>query len=130
MTRRLPPSHLRGMIRRALPLLAVLLLAACAQGPSLQERLSAWVGRTEGDLVAEFGVPVRTYEVDGRRFLQYESRRTIVQPGFDRPYFTPWGPRYGYWPSPPSYATYACDVTFALRNARVESFSYRGQGCG
>jgi hypothetical protein len=117
------------MIRR-LALLSLLLLAACAQGPGLQERLSVWVGRSEGDLVAEFGVPVRTYEADGRRFLQYESRRTVARPGFDRPYFTPWGPRFGYFPAPPTYVTLGCDVTFAIRDGRVESFSFRGQGCG
>lgn len=123
-------AHLWTMIRRSLPLLVVLLLAACAQGPGLQERLSTWVGRSEGDLVAEFGVPVRTYEADGRRFLQYESRRTVARPGFDGPIMTPWGPRYGYFPPPPSYVTYGCDLTFAIREARVESFSFRGQGCG
>jgi hypothetical protein len=113
-------------------LLLPLLLAACAQGPGLSERLSTWVGRSEGDLVAEFGVPVRTYEVEGRRFLQYEQRRTVAlsQPGFDRPYFTPWGPRFGYFPAPPAYATYGCDLTFAIRAGRVENFSFRGEGCG
>ncbi|HEV7264696.1 MAG TPA: hypothetical protein VGN83_07250 [Falsiroseomonas sp.] len=119
------------MIRRVL-LLLPLLLVACAQGPGLRERLSVWVGRSEGDLVAEFGVPVRTYEADGRRFLQYEQRRTVAftQPGFDRPYFTPWGPRFGYFPAPPAYATVGCDLTFTIRDGRVEDFSFRGQGCG
>jgi hypothetical protein len=108
------------------------LLAACAQGPGLSERLSAWVGRSEGDLVAEFGVPARTHEADGRRFLQFEQRRSVavMQPGFDRPFFSPWGPRFGYWPPPPATAVIGCDITFALRNGRVESFSYRGEGCG
>ncbi|MGG5811785.1 hypothetical protein [Falsiroseomonas sp. CW058] len=109
-----------------------LLLAACAQGPTLGERLSTLVGRSEGDLVAALGVPVRTHEADGRRFLQFEQRRAVAvsQPGFDRPFFTPYGPRWGYVPAPPAYAVVGCDITFALREGRVESFTFRGEGCG
>jgi len=117
---------------RRLALTLPVLLAACAQGPTLNERLSTFVNRSEGDLVAELGVPVRTYEADGRRFLQYEQRRTvaIAEPGLYRPYFGPWGPRWGYAPAPPSYALVGCDITFALRGGRVESFTFRGSGCG
>lgn len=112
-------------------LLPLVLLAACAQGPTLEQRLSTLIGRSEGDLVAELGVPNRTYEVEGRRFLQFEQRRTVAvsQPGFDRPFFTPYGYRWSYVPAPPAYAVVGCDVTFALRNGRVESFNFRGEGC-
>ena len=78
------------------------------------------------------GVPVRTYEADGRRFLQYESRRTIAFAGTPDPYpyWGPWGYRRGYFYSqPPSYGVVGCDITFALRQGRVESFTYRGDGC-
>lgn len=121
------------MIRRVLLLLPLVLAACAPPGPGLQERLSTWVGRSEGDLVAQFGVPVRTYEAEGRRFLQYEQRRTVAfaDPHFHRPFHHPWGPRWGHWAPPPtSYATLGCDLTFALREGRVESFSFRGQGCG
>ncbi len=117
---------------RPILLLPLMLLAACAQGPTLQQRLSTYVGRSEGELVAEMGVPVRTHEAEGRRFLQYEQRRTVAlaEPGYYRPVWGPWGPRYGYFPSPPSYGVVGCDITFALRAGRVESFTYRGEGCG
>lgn len=104
-----------------------LLLAACAQGPTLAERLSPLVGRSEAELVAELGVPVRTYDVEGRRFLQFEQRRTVPVGAPDPFWGGPWGRRWGYWP--PSYAVIGCDLTFALREGRVESFTFRGQGC-
>ncbi|MGG5888434.1 hypothetical protein ACLF3G_14970 [Falsiroseomonas sp. HC035] len=115
---------------RALPFLA--LLAACAQGPTLDQRLSTFVGRTEGDLVAALGVPVRVHEADGRRFLLFEQRRTVpVAP--PSPFLGygpgPWGPSLGYWPSVPSVAELRCEQTFAIRNGRVETFTYRGEGC-
>lgn len=117
-------------MRRA-ALLIALLPVACAQGPTLDQRLSTFVNRTEGDVVAELGVPTRTHEADGRRFLQYERRRTVAftEPGLYRPWYGPWGPRMGYVPAPPSYAVLGCDITFALRHGRVESFTFRGEGC-
>ena len=125
-------------MRRA-ALLIALLPAACAQGPTLDQRLSTFIGRPEGDPVAQFGVPARVHEADGRRFLQYEQRRTVAftEPGLYQPWYGPWhGPRYGPWgprmtyvPAPPSYAVFGCDITFALRQGRVESFTFRGEGC-
>jgi hypothetical protein len=119
-------------VRTRLAALLVLLLAGCADpGPTLQQRLSTFVGRTELELVTQLGVPSRTYEVEGRRFLQYDQRRTVpVAPafGYGAP-IGPWGPRWGYWPPPPSFAVVECDVTFELVEGRVTGFSFRGQGC-
>jgi hypothetical protein len=113
-------------------LLPLLALAACAQGPTLDQRLSTFVNRPEGELVAAMGVPVRTYEVEGRRFLQYESRRTVAFAGAPDPYpyWGPWGHRRAYFYNPPpSYGVVGCDITFALRQGRVESYTFRGEGC-
>lgn len=119
-------------MRRLFPALALpLLLAACATGPTFQQRMATYVGRSEADLVSGMGVPVRTYETGGRRFLQYEQQSTVTVPG------DPWGygggPWWGYrrpWAVPPSYAVVTCDITFALRQGLVENFTARGQGCG
>ena len=119
-------------------LLLPLLVAACATGPSLDQRLATFVGQDEGALVSALGVPVRTYETDGRKFLQFESRRTVALPGdpygygFGSGFGGFRGRRYGYFGggfAPPAYASVGCDVTFALRGDRVEGFTYRGEGC-
>ncbi len=123
-----------------LALLLPTLAAACATGPTLDQRLATFVGQGEGDLVSALGVPVRTYETDGRKFLQFESRRTVTLPGDSYGYGSSFGGGLGlgrgrsfgglglgYAPS--SYAFVGCDVTFALRDARVEGFTYRGEGC-
>ncbi len=109
---------------------SLLLLAACAQGPTLEQRLSVFVGQSEADLVAALGVPVRTHEADGRRFIQFEQRRTVaVAAPAPIPYYGRFGPRFGYWPQPPGYAVVGCDITFELWDRRVEGFSARGDGC-
>jgi hypothetical protein len=107
---------------------AALGLAACTPAPPLEARLQPWIGRSEVDLVAAFGVPSRTYQVDQLKFLQFEQRRTQFVPG-DYPFYRPFGrfgPIGGY---PPTIVVIGCDVTFALRQGVVDSFSFRGDGC-
>jgi hypothetical protein len=121
-------------MRSQLVLLLPLVLGACAVGPTFSQRLSTLVGRSEGELVAELGVPVRSYDTEGRRFLQFERRSTVAVSQPD-PFFygSPWygGPwRYRPWLNAPAYAEVQCDITFALRSQRVESFTLNGQGCG
>jgi hypothetical protein len=102
--------------------------AACAPVPPLEARLQPWIGRGEADLVSAFGVPSGTYEVEGRKFLQIEQRRTQILPS-DPLFYRPYG-RFGpVWAPGPGYVVLTCDVTFALRRGVVESFSFRGEGC-
>lgn len=117
---------------RRLLILAPAFLAACAQGPTLDQRLSTFIGRSELDLVSALGVPARSHTVDGVRFLAFESQRTIALPSgtaWGGGPGGPWGPGWGWGWNSNSYAVVNCDVTFALRNERVESFTYRGEGC-
>jgi hypothetical protein len=106
----------------------LLALAGCGVGPPLQDRLAPWVGRSEADLVSAFGVPAGTYEVDGRKFLQFEQRRTQIIPSDPFPYrgYGRFGP---LWSPSPGYIVVGCDITFALRRGVVDSFSFRGDGC-
>ncbi|WBV43561.1 hypothetical protein [Pseudoroseomonas cervicalis] len=119
-------------MRPMLPaLLLPALLAGCAApGPTLEQRLATFINRPEGELVAQLGVPVRTYETEGRRFLQFEQQSTILVPGDSWGYgYNPWGYRRP-WTAPPSYAVTRCEMTFAVRQGLVESFTARGEGCG
>lgn len=106
----------------------VLLGASCATGPGLESRLQATIGQGEGELVSAFGVPTRTYEADGRKFLQYEERRT--QAVASDPYFSRFPGRFGSAFSPyPAFVVRSCDITFTLTGGRVASFSFRGEAC-
>ena len=141
MNAHLPQAAARHQIeamRRApsaLALLSLAVLSACAVGPTISERLSTYVGRSELDLVSALGVPTRSYETGGQKFLAYEEQRTVALPSAYPTGFVggPFGRGFyggGYAAYGTSYAPVQCDVTFALREGRVASFTYRGQGCG
>lgn len=149
-------SYLKGMTQampylkfhRPLAMLALSLgiLTGCARATpeAFNARMASFVGRPEADLVATLGVPARTHEADGRRFLQYEDRRLVTYPG--DPFY---GAGYGgfgyggfgrrrigsafggYYGSGfgPVVETRACDVTFELRAGRVAGFAARGNDC-
>ena len=112
-------------LARALPLAA--LLAACERGPTLDEQLGTLIGRSEGDLVAALGVPTRTFETHGRRFLQFESRRTVFVPQ-PAPLYGPFGARGWAHPLDTPVAV-GCNITVEMRDGRALGFSYRGKGC-
>jgi hypothetical protein len=118
------------MMRFASLALLATLAIGCTPVPSLRERLQPWIGTPELDLVKAFGVPAGTYEVDGVKFIQYFTQHTILAPPPPAMFmsFGPWGPAWG----PAGYPTtvvVSCEITFALRRAVVESFSFRGEGC-
>src|SRR3954470_19236064 len=98
------------MTRTAPPLLSLACLASLALGgctgpttAGFDARMASLIGRPEAEVVAKLGVPVRTHEAGGQRFLQYESRRIGSYPGYypagGYPLWGyPFGPyRYGYY---------------------------------
>jgi hypothetical protein len=109
-------------------LLPLLLLAGCATGPSFESRLAATIGQSEVQVVEAYGVPNRSYDADGLRFLQYEQRRQVLHQ-LD-PY---WGYPYGrlapYSFAGPVVLTPSCTITFTIKEGRVQSFATRGDDC-
>lgn len=96
------------------------LLAGCATQAGFDQRMSAFVGRSEGDLVAALGVPARTYQTpEGRRFIQFERRRVQADS------LGGWGWRGGGV----NVTTWDCNVTFEVTGGRVEGFTSRGNDC-
>ena len=123
-------------MRRILPAGILLLLAACEPGVSRATYLSQFVGRTEPELIAAVGVPVRSIESGGVKFLAYSDRRVEIipgSPGFPG-YGPPFGPYgygggYGFGGLPPQAIQRDCETTFELVANRVRSFTLRGNAC-
>ncbi len=114
------------MKRAALVLL--LLLAAC-DPYALQRReaaLAAYVGMSESDLVRSFGVPTRTFETGGHRFLAYDEGSLDIVPPLEP--WRPWGWGYGAG-FPAQVVQRFCETTFEVAAGKVIGFSLRGNAC-
>jgi hypothetical protein len=116
------------MTRIAALLLAGLLAGCVNQLAVRQNYLAQFVGRPESDLVLAMGVPNRTYETGGIKYLAYDDRRMEIIPA------TPmYGPPYWGWGGggfPPQVINLVCETTIAVRDGVVVSFALRGNSCG
>ena len=115
----------------ALPLLSGCVVSDIAQR---QAELATFVGVPEADLVRSFGVPARTYETGGRRFLAYTERRLDVVPsygGFGYGYGRfGYGGGFGYGAGfPTEVSERVCETTFELNGGRVAAATLRGNAC-
>ncbi len=114
----------------------VVLLSASACANRLAARqaaLAPLIGRGETDLVRALGVPSRTFESGGHRFLAFVDTRTAVIPGtYGPPPWGFWGPgsAWALGATPPQVIETVCETTFEIADATVVGFSLHGEGCG
>lgn len=118
---------------RSWPLLLAFVLAACANyGVERRAYLSSLIGAPETELVRQLGVPVRSYETGGRKFVAYEEHRIDLIPA--GPFFGGFG--YfgggygGFGGFPPQVVERGCETTFEIDGGRVQSWALRGNACG
>ena len=128
---RLDSLRLNFLKRAAPPLLLAAALAACAPAFDRPAFLSTLVGQPEAEVVRRLGVPSRTYEAGGRKFLAYVERRTDATPG--GPFFGGFGyfgSGFGYYGAfPPQVIERGCETTFEVAEGRVLTFALRGNSC-
>jgi len=122
-------------------LIILALLGGCAGynvGATRRAQANALIGQSEADLVRALGVPTRTIETEGRRFLAYEDRRLDILPGFGGGYagfgyggFHRFGGGFGLGAGfPDEIVERGCDTTFELSGGRVQAYTLRGNACG
>ncbi len=115
-------------IRFAALLLAAAGLTGCTNTlAQRQARLTPLIGRPVGDLIQQLGVPNRTFETGGVKYLAYDQTHVQVLPG---------APGAGFWSGgwgsgiPPEIIQWRCETTFAVADGLVRSFALHGNGCG
>ena len=116
-------------MRRATLLVVTALAAGCTnQLAERQAYLSQFIGQPEGVLVQQMGVPARSIETGGVRYLAYEDRRIDIVPSGPTlaPYYLGW---YGA-SFPPQVIEWKCETTFEVAAGTVRSFMLRGNACG
>jgi len=99
--------------------------AACAdESAARMAALNHFVGQPEQTLLLDMGVPTRSYDADGTRFLAYDERRVEFIPGV---------PGVGIWSAgavPAQRIEFWCETTFQVAQGVVQSFILRGNACG
>jgi hypothetical protein len=116
-------------MRRAVLLGLTAMSAACTnQLAERQAYLGRFIGQPEAALVQQMGVPTRSYETGGLKFLAYDEHRVDIIPAFPtyNPYFVGW---YGGG-FPPQVVDLQCETTFEVGGGVVQSFTLRGNACG
>lgn len=120
--------------------LGICFLVGCANNIEEIKKLNAMIGQPEIEVIRQFGVPARKYEVDGHKFLAYIETNTdyTTYPAGGWGWGGgPWGGYYGGGPWNYGglngfngyYSTVSCQTTFELANNKVISWNQRGDGC-
>ena len=120
------------MRRPVLLFFLILLLAGCVNQLAQRKALmNQFVGRPEPELVQRLGVPTRSYETAGVKYLAYDESRVDIVPSLP-PYGPgPWWDYGGYGGGfPPQVVNLVCETTFAVAGGVVQSYSLRGNACG
>jgi hypothetical protein len=116
-------------MQRVFLLLLTGLFAGCVnQLAARQAELGQLIGQPESVLIQRMGVPNRTYETDGVKYLAYDEQRVDIVPGYPtyNPFFTGW---YGGG-FPPEVVELRCETTFEIAAGTVKAFTLRGNACG
>ncbi len=113
-------------------LATVLLLASCSSAQ--QQRvalLNSLVGATETEVVRQLGVPSRTFEAEGHRFLAYREQRTsIAGPLLWGGGWAGWNDGWSYagaWPA--DVIERVCETTIEVVDGRMATWTLRGNAC-
>jgi hypothetical protein len=115
----------RDARRLAIALACCALSAACTDDTAARmAALNHLVGQPEQTLLLTMGVPTRSYDAEGTKFLAYDERRVEFIPGV---------PGVGVWSAgavPSQRIELWCETTFQVVQGVVRSFVLRGNACG
>ncbi|MGE5538570.1 MAG: hypothetical protein ACM30I_08115 [Gemmatimonas sp.] len=118
------------MKRSAAWVAVALVTAGCATEAHYRESLSRWMGASESQLVSEWGVPERSYQVGDAKFLAFVDKHLQSVGGSSgwcstgkkgQPYCMP--------PTAPHLQEFRCETTFQIRNSVVVQWRYEGNNC-
>jgi hypothetical protein len=103
-----------------------LFVSSCvAPGPNINQSMAAWVGKTEGQLIASWGIPTKTYQTGNTKVLEWTNTATG--------YKTTSNCNQYYCPPAPTVNTrqvqYWCKQTFVLEGTIVRSWKWEGNSC-
>jgi len=96
-------------MRRSLIGLAMAILAGCVTTANYEAMLKTWVGRSEDELIKDWGAPSSVFQGASSKYYMYVRNKTC---GAGNDAFT-----------------CVCNTTFELESNRVRSWRWDGNGC-
>ena len=133
------------MINKIIPVIALLALSGCAiqTEAQIKAQLDHHIGENEASLIRELGVPTRSFQSGGQRFLAYYTGYQQVDNfgGFGGG-FGGWGWRGGWggwgggwgpggfndW-GPSNIISYGCETTYEVTGGHVMGWTRHGNDC-
>ncbi len=122
-------------MKKVVAVLLLLCAAGCATQPRKTEEnyaalMQSYIGVTEENLVAEWGIPTANYELNKIRYLVFDKSETINYPGVAPTYYTmPNGFTYPIGGRSPYSETYQCQTTFIIEKGKVKDVTFKGNDC-
>ena len=98
------------MKRSLTGLVATAIVAGCATTANYESLLNGWVGRSEDELVRDWGAPSSVFQTSSSKYYTYVRNKTC-QRGSNETY------------------TCVCSTTFELESSRVRAWRWDGNGC-
>lgn len=99
----------------------------------LDAELKSTIGWSDLKLVQQLGPPEKTYDVDGHKFLVYQTSYNVNRPGRDPSYTTVVRGNTAYTTGTGGVtggtATYSCSIIFESVNGKIMNTNYSGNGC-
>lgn len=123
------------MLARAVLVVVATLVAGCVAVPDRRAQLDQLVGQSEVVVARVMGVPDKTFEAEGHRFIAYVERAPVQSfagydlfDGYGR-YGTLGYRRLGFEAAPEAYVR-QCETTFEINDGKVSAYTLRGNACG
>ena len=121
------------MIRKIIYTLLSVLVWGCASAPSYDDELQPWVGRSQGELFADWGAPTEVVtDAQGATVLRYHKERSWQKRGvsMDVGGSFPGGNQPVGAGSGAKRIIHYCDTSFVLNTeGRIASYAYAGDEC-
>ena len=115
-------------------ILMTLFLTGCfTTQKEFEDKLSSWIGYTESELVASWGIPQRVYELDDKKYLTWVNSSSMTLPGTQPTYQTSiiggYATTTAIGGTAPMNIMLNCERTFVIQNKRVQTWSWKGNNC-
>ncbi len=122
-------------MKGAVGILLLFCVVGCATQPRKTEEnyaalMQSYIGVTEENLVAEWGIPTTNYELNKIRYLVYDKSETFNYAGTAPVYIaSPDGAFFPMGGRRPYSVTYSCKTTFVIEKGKVKDVTFKGNDC-